>query len=669
MASQSDAVHGNRQAPRRAGLAQWAREHRPAHWAGRLALFELVWRLIDTVLVIPLCNLLIDWCLSGSTATRSATNAGLVFDFLTPTGIVTVLVVLAIALAASVFEITVLVTMVRCLMAGATDVPVRDVYRYAAIRLADLWHPSAPLAAAYYLGLIPLIHVGYATSLLPTLSVPNFVTGELQLTVPGTIGVVAFHAAMIALFLLLMAVPIMMACGRGGFGAAMRAGVAALRHVGAARLAGLCAAVIAVYGANDLIVRACLEAPLLKARDFNVYLLRYLVNSSLFREQFVATTLFWAYLIALSAAFTALLLRLTGMAGDGEAAALADEIRTLPAPTAPRWMRHRLAVRAMDGAGHLAASATTSVMDASRSAGARLRAMRHRRAALAVVIVVALVVMGLYVRQEPLIHRPIAIGHRGELEAAENSLNGIRVADDYHADFAEIDVKLTADGELVVFHDDDTSRLAAQGESLVIADSTLAELQAVSLVSRGETFTMPTLAEAIETARSCANGIGLLIELKPESGQGAALADKVIEQVDALGYGEEGMFMSLDRDAVNRLQEQRHDWWVGYCMFGALGNLYWDLNADFLALEESQINTKFLEQARTMHIPVYVWTVDDYYQVRNYVLMGVSGVIGNAVDQIRSGVDDAMYDIPYVVYDDEGMTALDPEVPGLLRTF
>ena len=61
--------------------------------------------------------------------------------------------------------------------------------------------------------------------------------------------------------------------------------------------------------------------------------------------------------------------------------------------------------------------------------------------------------------QNKVMHRPLVIGHRGDIYAPENSLEGIESAALRGADYAEIDIQLTADGELAVFHDSSTSRL------------------------------------------------------------------------------------------------------------------------------------------------------------------------------------------------------------------
>jgi hypothetical protein len=74
---------------------------------------------------------------------------------------------------------------------------------------------------------------------------------------------------------------------------------------------------------------------------------------------------------------------------------------------------------------------------------------------------------------------PIAIAHRGAPRVArENTLESFAAAAALGADWAELDVHVTLDGELVVNHDPDLNRLWGHPGS--IARMTLAEVRAAS---------------------------------------------------------------------------------------------------------------------------------------------------------------------------------------------
>ena len=101
--------------------------------------------------------------------------------------------------------------------------------------------------------------------------------------------------------------------------------------------------------------------------------------------------------------------------------------------------------------------------------------------------------------------------HRGlfDDEAPENSLAAFaRAADAGYG--IELDVQLTRDGEVVVFHDSDLQRMTgAEGK---VCEHTLTELKALSLGGTSEP--VPTLREVLELV---AGRVPLLVELKGES--------------------------------------------------------------------------------------------------------------------------------------------------------
>src|SRR5690606_16788217 len=70
----------------------------------------------------------------------------------------------------------------------------------------------------------------------------------------------------------------------------------------------------------------------------------------------------------------------------------------------------------------------------------------------------------------------LMIAHRGaSAYELENTLPSFELAEDLNADYVELDVHLTGDGQMIVMHDDDVKRTTeAVGK---IKDFTLAELK------------------------------------------------------------------------------------------------------------------------------------------------------------------------------------------------
>lgn len=109
----------------------------------------------------------------------------------------------------------------------------------------------------------------------------------------------------------------------------------------------------------------------------------------------------------------------------------------------------------------------------------------------------------------------VPYAHRGlwDGEIPENSLKAFQRAVE-HGLGIELDVQLSADGEVMVYHDSTLSRVCRREGRL--SDFTAAELSAFSLAGSNET--VPTLREVLALVRG---RVPLLIELKGESGNTA----------------------------------------------------------------------------------------------------------------------------------------------------
>lgn len=106
------------------------------------------------------------------------------------------------------------------------------------------------------------------------------------------------------------------------------------------------------------------------------------------------------------------------------------------------------------------------------------------------------------------------ISHRGAAGLApENTLLGIKVAQEHRVEYIEIDVQLTKDNKLILFHDE--SFRARSGRQIKIKDHTLSEIRKASTLPHK----IPTLKEAFKAAKKTP----LLIDCKG-SGWGEPLA-------------------------------------------------------------------------------------------------------------------------------------------------
>ena len=145
-----------------------------------------------------------------------------------------------------------------------------------------------------------------------------------------------------------------------------------------------------------------------------------------------------------------------------------------------------------------------------------------------------------------LVARPIA--HRGLHDLArdqpENTIAAFTAA--IRAGYAiECDVRLSADGVPVIFHDDDLNRLTA--ESGPVDHRSAEELGRIHVLGSQEVI--PTLDDMLAEVMG---RVPLIIEMKPAGPRGPELAREVVKRVQ--NYDGPVALMSFDSDLVDEVR-------------------------------------------------------------------------------------------------------------------
>ena len=140
-------------------------------------------------------------------------------------------------------------------------------------------------------------------------------------------------------------------------------------------------------------------------------------------------------------------------------------------------------------------------------------------------------------------------------------LAAIQGAIDAGAQYVEIDVQETADGEIVVIHDSDLKKVG--GVPLVVGESTLQQLGYTDI---GSWFDLSFSDQRIPTLREvlalCKDRIRVNIELK-YYGHEKRLEQSVAELVDEAGMADQVIAMSLSYSGIQTLHRLRPAWTVG----------------------------------------------------------------------------------------------------------
>ena len=207
----------------------------------------------------------------------------------------------------------------------------------------------------------------------------------------------------------------------------------------------------------------------------------------------------------------------------------------------------------------------------------------------------------------------LVIAHRGaSWDEPENTLAAFERAIDLGADFVELDVHATDDGELVVLHDPPRA--------------TFAEL-------RARRPDVPTLAE---TVAALDGRIGLMVELKrPYAYRGHDVVSRTLELLD-----DEAVVISFEARALQEAHRLRPELrlvqHVGFGVSICRAARY----AWAAGFHDARATRRALARARTLGLATTVYTVNDPVRMRELAELGVTGIFSDRPDLLRQTLAD-----------------------------
>jgi glycerophosphoryl diester phosphodiesterase len=241
---------------------------------------------------------------------------------------------------------------------------------------------------------------------------------------------------------------------------------------------------------------------------------------------------------------------------------------------------------------------------------------------------------------------PLFAAHRGgALLWAENSLLAFRNALALGADFLELDVHLTRDGEVVVIHDATLERTTTGTGP--VRERTLAELGAVRLKDRGGAVLeegIPTLDQVV--ALAVAGKRQMLLEIKTDERRQRypGIEEKVFAVLDRHRFTPFTVVMAFESATWRRLRQVRPDARVA-ALYSArmlpppaipseLETLR-QAGVSFVGLDQALVTALVAKQARLAGITLGVWTVNERAAIARFIEQGVGVVITDRPDLAR----------------------------------
>ena len=230
------------------------------------------------------------------------------------------------------------------------------------------------------------------------------------------------------------------------------------------------------------------------------------------------------------------------------------------------------------------------------------------------------------------------IAHRGASGLyPENSRLAFEKAIAAGADMIELDCQLSADGHVVVFHDERLARTTgARGK---VYDKTLAQLRTLDIgkwrkpAFRGEKIL--TLEEALEIL---AGKVGLCLEIKVAVGAPSGIELKLLFILSHYDYLERTVISSFDYRSLARVRELAPE--------AALGVIYGAgcredplaaaerLAATSIHVQKQLAQREFCHRAWQAGLDLYVWTVNDRREIGMFVDLGVQGIFSDFPEKL-----------------------------------
>lgn len=240
--------------------------------------------------------------------------------------------------------------------------------------------------------------------------------------------------------------------------------------------------------------------------------------------------------------------------------------------------------------------------------------------------------------------KPRFFAHRGgALEAPENTIEAFAAGMQAGADRLELDVHATADGEVVVLHDETVDR-TTDGTGLV-REKTLAEVRELDAGAQfvaddggrpfaGKGVRIPTLAEVFEAFP----GVPLNIEIKQNApqieAQVLAVIDRFAARRQVLLAAEIGEIMERIRSAApdvpsgTSLEDGAEflDLWAK----GRLDDyrprgIAFQIPPTFM--DKPLVTRELVEVAHGKGVEVHVWTIDAADEIERLLGLGVDGIM------------------------------------------
>ncbi|MFW6285311.1 MAG: glycerophosphodiester phosphodiesterase family protein, partial [Bacillota bacterium] len=270
----------------------------------------------------------------------------------------------------------------------------------------------------------------------------------------------------------------------------------------------------------------------------------------------------------------------------------------------------------------------------------RIPLTRKRMRRIAILIILGLIainvtnvftVLARSKNQSEFFNHPEIVAHRGaSWDAPENTLSAVETALEQEADSIEIDVRMTADGHVVLMHDDTLIRTTDDTSGQRVRDMTLEELRSHDAGSwfdsefAGEK--VPTLEEVFEMTGRRAT---LFIEMKEDD---TAINQRVVELIEEHDMENHVKIMAFSQSQLQNIKSLNEDIetvMIVSTFYGDMSRLINDDALDHFAFSVDLFlnNSGYVNRIHQSEKKVYSWTINTEDSIRRVARRDVDGII------------------------------------------
>lgn len=247
------------------------------------------------------------------------------------------------------------------------------------------------------------------------------------------------------------------------------------------------------------------------------------------------------------------------------------------------------------------------------------------------------------------------VAHRaGSMFAPENTLTALDYAIEANAEYAEIDIQQSKDGELIVLHDTNFKRTTGVDKN--VWDATYDEIKTYNAAKYypkyyASKIKIPTLEEMIKRADG---KIKLMIEIK-KNGHEHNIEEETINLIKKYDFEDQCVIASMDLNILHKVKELDKNIKTVYITAIAYGDYNGMDDVDMFSIESTFVNRSVISEIHDENKKVFAWTVNEDASIRKLLSLHIDGIVTDNPELVKyykmQGIGDIfIYDLMEYIF-------------------